>query len=74
MKNRTDLNLGEVVYIAKSDINCNYCHFFFSAVVLGKTTGNQITLKVVTRPETSDVSVRDDLFILAVIKTAKLCN
>ena len=53
MKNRTDLNLGEVFYIAKSDIIFNCCHFFFylSAEVLGETTGNQVThvmLNVVT--------------------------
>ena len=75
MKNRTDLNLGKVVYIVKSDINFTYCHYFILAQrCWEKTTGNQITLKVVTTQETSDISVRDDLFILAVITIAELCN
>ena len=31
MKTCTDLNLGEVVYIAKSDIIVNYYHYFIPA-------------------------------------------
>ena len=63
MKNRKDLNLGEVVYIAKSDIIFNYCHYFILTQrsweklqeikldVKWFNTGS----KGVTRQETSDV-------------------
>ena len=72
MKNRTDLNLGEVVYIAKSNIIFNYCHFFlFKRRGVGKNYRNSsywrhvkccnAGLKVVTRQETSDASVQEDL-------------